>query len=241
MLLSLRAASATETLAIVGALLDACSSAALLSPLRPMNADLEVVSMPEILVLYYSRNGSTAELARHVCRGVESVQGAAAKLRTVPLVSAENEVPPKLVPDSGAPYATLDDLRGAAGLVMGSPTRFGNMAAPLKYFLDSTSSLWVSGALAGKPAGVFTSTQTLHGGQEATLLSMMVPLLHHGMYLVGIPYTERALSSTRGGGTPYGASHVAGSSDAVSLSDDEKSLAQTLGRRVAGLALRLQN
>jgi len=237
---SLRADSASETLTIVSALLDACSPAALLSRPQPTGAALEVAYMPEILVLYYSRNGSTAELARHVCRGVESVQGATAKLRTVPQVSAENEAPAKIVPDSGAPYATLDDLRNAAGLVMGSPTRFGNMAAPLKYFLDSTSSLWVSGALAGKPAGVFTSTQTMHGGQEATLLSMMVPLLHHGMYLVGIPYTERALSSTRGGGTPYGASHVVGPSDTVALTDDEKSLAQTLGRRVADLATHLQ-
>ncbi len=238
---SLRAADAQQTLALVRAMLDACAPAALLSPLRTLNPAPEVAYMPEILVLYYSRNGSTAELARQVCRGVESVQGATAKLRTVPLVSADNEAAPKLVPDGGAPYATLDDLRGAAGLVMGSPTRFGNMAAPLKYFLDSTSSLWVSGGLAGKPAGVFTSTQTMHGGQEATLLSMMVPLLHHGMYLVGIPYTERALSSTRGGGTPYGASHVAGSVDGASLSEDEKSLAQTLGRRVADLAMRLGN
>jgi len=237
---SLRAADAAETLNIVSTLLDACLPAALLSRPQPMSASLEVVDMAEILVLYYSRNGSTAELARHVCRGVESVQGATAKLRTVPLVSAENEAPLKAVPDSGAPYATLDDLRSAAGLVMGSPTRFGNMAAPLKYFLDNTSTLWVSGALAGKPAGVFTSTQTMHGGQEATLLSMMVPLLHHGMYLVGIPYTERALSSTRGGGTPYGASHVVGPSDTIALTDEEKSLAQTLGRRVADLAMHLE-
>ena len=220
-------------------MLDACSSAALVSRLRPLPTALEVQCMPEILVLYYSRNGATAELARHVCRGVESIRGAVAKLRTVPPVSAESESAPKPVPDSGAPYATLDDLRLAAGLVMGSPTRFGNMAAPLKYFLDGTSSLWVSGGLAGKPAGVFTSTQTLHGGQEATLLSMMLPLLHHGMYLVGIPYTERALSSTRAGGTPYGASHVAGSGDSISLSDEEKALAHALGRRVADLAVRL--
>ena len=196
--------------------------------------------MPEILVLYYSRNGSTAELARQVCRGVESVHGAAAKLRTVPPVSAVSEGPAKPVPEAGAPYATLEDLRSAAGLVMGSPTRFGNMAAPLKYFLDNTSSLWVSGGLSGKPAGVFTSTQTLHGGQEATLLSMMIPLLHHGMVLVGLPYTERALSSTRAGGTPYGASHVAGSGDSTTLSDEEKTLAHALGRRVAELAVRLQ-
>jgi NAD(P)H dehydrogenase (quinone) len=195
--------------------------------------------MTEILVLYYSRNGATAELARQACRGVESVAGAAAKLRTVPPVSAESERPPKLVPMTGAPYVTLDDLRNAHGLLLGSPTRFGNMAAPLKYFLDSTSSLWVSGALAGKPAGVFTSTQTLHGGQEATLLSMMLPLLHHGMYLVGLPYTERGLHQTRSGGTPYGASHVAGGQQEPALTEDERTLAQALGRRVASLAVLL--
>ena len=220
--------------------LDGRAPGKLVSPLRPLGAALEVRFMPDILVLYYSRNGSTAELARHVCRGVESVHGATAKLRTVSPVSAENEGPAKPVPASGAPYATLEDLRSAAGLVMGSPTRFGNMAAPLKYFLDNTSSLWVSGALAGKPAGVFTSTQTMHGGQETTLLSMMLPLLHHGMYLVGLPYTERALTTTRSGGTPYGASHVAGSSDSISLSEEERTLAHALGRRVAELATRLQ-
>ncbi len=196
--------------------------------------------MTEILVLYYSRNGSTAALARQVCRGVESVPGVAARLRTVPPVSAQSEEPPRPVPPSGPPYATLDDLRQTDGLVLGSPTRFGNMAAPLKYFLDGTSSLWLSGALAGKPAGVFTSTQSLHGGQEATLLSMMLPLLHHGMYLVGLPYTERALNETRSGGTPYGASHVAlGSPEAGALTEEEKALAQALGRRVAELAARL--
>ena len=195
--------------------------------------------MLEILVLYYSRNGATAELARQACRGVESVAGAAARLRTVPPISAENERPAQLVPVTGAPYATLEDLRAAQGLLLGSPTRFGNMAAPLKYFLDSTSSLWISGALAGKPAGVFTSTQTLHGGQEATLLSMMLPLLHHGMYLVGLPYTEQALRQTRSGGTPYGASHVAGTGDEPVLTDDERALAQALGKRVASLAARL--
>ncbi len=195
--------------------------------------------MTEILVLYYSRKGSTAELARHVCRGVESVPGAVAKLRTVPPVTAESEGPARPIPMTGPPYATLEDLRQADGLVLGSPTRFGNMAAPLKYFLDCTSSLWVSGALVGKPAAVFTSTQTIHGGQEATLLSMMLPLLHHGMYLVGLPYTERALNETRGGGTPYGASHVAGASDDSSLSEHERALAQALGRRVAALAARL--
>ena len=195
--------------------------------------------MTEILVLYYSRKGSTAELARQVCRGVESVAGVAAKLRTVPPVSAESERPTKLIPDSGPPYATLEDLRLTDGLILGSPTRFGNMAAPLKYFLDGTSSLWLSGELAGKPAGVFTSTQSMHGGQETTLLSMMMPLIHHGMYLVGIPYTERALSETRGGGSPYGASHVAGVQDDTTLAEHEKTLAQVLGKRVAALALTL--
>lgn len=197
-------------------------------------------SMTEILVVYYSRNGSTAELARQVCRGIEGIPGAIAKLRTVPPVSAENERPARPVPMSGPPYVTLDDLRHANGLVLGSPTRFGNMAAPLKYFVDCTSSLWLSGALAGKPAGVFTSTQTLHGGQESTLLSMMLPLLHHGMYLVGLPYTERALSETTGGGSPYGASHVAGPLEESSLTDHERALAQALGRRVAALAARLE-
>ncbi|HSY07468.1 MAG TPA: NAD(P)H:quinone oxidoreductase [Steroidobacteraceae bacterium] len=195
--------------------------------------------MADILVVYYSRSGSTAELARHVSRGIESVPGAAATLRTVAPVSAQSEGPAKPVPETGAPYATLDELRQCDGLILGSPTRFGNMAAPLKYFLDGTSSLWVSGALAGKPAGVFTSTQTTHGGQETTLVSMMLPLLHHGMFLVGIPYTERALNETRGGGTPYGASHVARSEDSTALSEDEKTLAQILGRRVAQLALAL--
>jgi NAD(P)H dehydrogenase (quinone) len=233
-------ASPAETLAVVSAALDVCASDKLVSRLRPFGAAVEVICMPEILVLYYSRNGATAELARHVCRGVESVHGAAAKLRTVPPVTAESEGPTRLVPASGAPYATLDDLRGAAGLVMGSPTRFGNMAAPLKYFLDSTSALWVSGGLSGKPAGVFTSTQSMHGGQETTLLSMMLPLLHHGMYIVGLPFTERGVNVTRTGGTPYGASHVAGASEAPTLSEDERALAHALGRRVASLAVRLE-
>src|SRR6201984_184163 len=195
--------------------------------------------MSEILVLYYSRGGATAELARHVCRGVETVAGASARLRTVPPVAAASEAPPRAVPAGGPPYATLEDLREMAGLVLGSPTRFGNMAAPLKHFLDGTGSLWLSGALAGKPAGVFTSTQTLHGGQETTLISMMWPLLHHGMYLVGLPYTEPALSETRSGGTPYGASHVGSAMRASVLTETEKSLAQALGRRVAELAVRL--
>jgi NAD(P)H dehydrogenase (quinone) len=195
--------------------------------------------MAEILVLYYSRDGSTAELARHVCRGIEAVARATSTLRTVPPVTAASEYPVKPVPESGPPYAGLEDLRRADGLILGSPTRFGNMAAPLKHFLDGTSSLWVSGELCGKPAGVFTSTQTLHGGQEATLLSMMLPLLHHGMYLVGLPYTEPSLTETASGGTPYGASHVAGARHARVLTDEECRLAQALGRRVASLAVRL--
>jgi len=195
--------------------------------------------MAEILVLYYSRSGATAELARQVCRGVESAASATARLRTVPAVTAESEAPAKPIPASGPPYATLDDLRETQGLVLGSPTRFGNMAAPLKHFLDGTGSLWLSGTLSGKPAGVFTSTQTLHGGQETTLVSMMLPLLHHGMYLVGLPYTEPALSETRSGGTPYGASHVGSGTNAPVLTEAEKLLAQALGRRVAELAVRL--
>ena len=196
--------------------------------------------MAEVLVLYYSRNGATAELARQVCRGIESVAGASARLRTVPAVTAVTATPAEQVPASGAPYATLDDLRETHALVLGSPTRFGNMAAPLKLFLDGTGSLWLAGALAGKPAGVFTSTQTLHGGQETTLLSMLLPLLHHGMYIVGLPYTERALSETRAGGTPYGASHFAAAGGAPILTAEEKTLAQALGKRVAALAVRLQ-
>jgi NAD(P)H dehydrogenase (quinone) len=197
--------------------------------------------MAEILVLFYSRKGSTAELARQVCRGIESVPGARARLRTVPQVTTVIEQPEPPVPSEGPPFATHDDLRQCDGLVMGSPTRFGNMAAPLKYFLDGTSALWASGALAGKPAGVFTSTQTMHGGQETTLMSMMMPLLHHGMYIVGLPYTEAALTQTRSGGTPYGASHVVGAGASGKLTDDERVLAALLGKRVAELAVRLGN
>ena len=196
--------------------------------------------MNEILILYYSRQGSTAALARQICRGVEGVAGMRARLRTVPPVAATVDRPEPAVPDEGPPYATHTDLVECCGLILGSPTRFGNMAAPLKYFLDGTGALWLSGTLAGKPAGVFTSTQTMHGGQETTLVSMMLPLLHHGMYLVGIPYTERALNESRSGGSPYGASHVAVTASGVgALSDDEKTLAQALGRRVAALAVRL--
>jgi NAD(P)H dehydrogenase (quinone) len=194
----------------------------------------------EILVLFYSRKGATAELARQVCRGVESVAGARARLRTVPAVASVVEAPQPPVPAEGPPYATHADLRECDGLVMGSPTRFGNMAAPLKFFLDGTSALWVGGALAGKPAAVFTSTQTLHGGQETTLLSMMLPLLHHGMVIVGLPYTDTALSTTRAGGSPYGASHFAGDDTQPRLTDDERALAVHLGRRVAELAVKLR-
>ena len=194
--------------------------------------------MSEVLVLYYSRHGATAELARQVVRGVESVPGVTARLRTVPAVSPVTEATEPSVPTDGAPYASHDELRDCDGLVLGSPTRFGAMAAPLKYFLDGTSSLWLNGALDRKPAAVFTSTSTQHGGQESTLISMMLPLLHHGMYIVGLPFTAPALSRTTSGGSPYGASHVAGTHGGpVRLSDDEKELARLLGRRVAELAL----
>jgi NAD(P)H dehydrogenase (quinone) len=195
--------------------------------------------MPEILVLYYSRHGSTAELANLVARGVEEVPGMQARLRTVPAVSTVTEAVEDSIPPSGPLYASLEDLRECAGLVLGSPTRFGNMAAPLKYFLDGTSSLWLSGVLAGKPAGVFTSTSTLHGGQESTLLSMMLPLLHHGMFIVGLPYTEEAVSATQSGGTPYGASHWAGAQGSRAITDHERHLARALGKRVADVAKKL--
>ncbi len=194
--------------------------------------------MHQILVLYYSRQGSTAALARQVCRGVETIAGMQARLRTVAPIGASG--PESAVPNEGPPYATHEDLIGCAGLILGSPTRFGNMAAPLKHFLDGTSGLWLSGALADKPAAVFTSTQTMHGGQEATLISMMLPLLHHGMFLVGLPYTEQALTATQSGGTPYGASHVAGLSGQGTLSQAEGDLARALGARVARLASRLK-
>lgn len=192
--------------------------------------------MAEILVLYYSRHGATAEMARYIARGVEKINGMQARLRTVPAVSANTEVTEETIPTAGAPYASLEDLKTCTGLVLGSPTRFGNMAAPLKYFLDQTGSLWLSGVLANKPAGVFTSTSTLHGGQETTLLSMMLPLLHHGMLIVGLPYTEAALHTTRSGGTPYGASHAAGSNKQAPLTAEEKTLCQALGARVAQVA-----
>lgn len=195
--------------------------------------------MAEVLVLFYSRKGSTAALARQVCRGIELVPGASARLRTVPPLTTVTEALQPPVPDDGPPYVSIDDLRDCDGLVLGSPTRFGNMAAPLKHFIDGTSTLWVSGALAGKPAAVFTSTQTMHGGQETTLLSMMLPLLHHGMIIVGIPYTEAALTHTTTGGSPYGASHVVGTQTQPRLSQDEQVLAQLLGRRIAEIAVKL--
>lgn len=192
-----------------------------------------------VLILYYSTYGATAAMARQVARGVEQ-SGLEARLRTVPGVSPTPEATAPPVPDSGAPYCTLDDLADCAGLALGSPTRFGNMAAALKYFLDGTSGLWMKAALAGKPAGVFTSTGSLHGGQETTLTSMMLPLLHHGMLITGLPYTEPELTRTSTGGTPYGPSHVAGLDNQQPLSDDEKALCQALGRRLAATAAALE-
>jgi NAD(P)H dehydrogenase (quinone) len=197
--------------------------------------------MAEILILYYSRHGSVAEMARLIARGVEKAPGMTARLRTVPEVSAQTEAVADTIPARGDPYVTLDDLRACAGLALGSPTRFGNMDASLKYFLDSTSPLWLSGSLIGKPAAVFTSTGSLHGGQESTLLSMMLPLLHHGMLLLGIPYSEAALSHTRSGGTPYGASHYAGPEGKLPLTEEEKKLCHALGERLARTTALLTN
>ncbi|MBK1694427.1 NAD(P)H:quinone oxidoreductase type IV [Chromatium weissei] len=194
--------------------------------------------MNYILVLYYSRYGATAEMAKHIARGVEA-GGLEARLRTVPAVSALCEATEDSIPASGAPYADHEDLRHCVGLALGSPTRFGNMAAPMKYFLDSTSGLWLAGALAGKPAGVFTSTSSLHGGQESTLLSMMLPLLHHGMLITGLPYSEPALIHTTSGGTPYGPSHVAGANNQLPISEEERQLCHALGQRLAMTAIRL--
>jgi NAD(P)H dehydrogenase (quinone) len=195
----------------------------------------------EILVLYYSRFGATLALAREICEGIDSVPGAAARLRTVPAVSTVTTASEEAIPPDGPPFVSKVDLKECAGLVMGSPTRFGNMAAPLKYFLDGTGSEWMSGTLCGKPAGVFTSTSSLHGGQETTLLTMALPLIHHGMLLVGIPYTESALSTTTTGGSPYGASHVTWNRDSDKLADEERELAKALGRRVATIAAKLNS
>jgi NAD(P)H dehydrogenase (quinone) len=195
---------------------------------------------PYILVLFYSRSGATFAMAKQIARGIEQVQGIEARLRTVPAVSATIEASEPNIPTEGAIYCTESDMKNCAGLILGSPTRFGNMAAPMKYFLDGTSNLWVNGDLINKPAAVFTSTSTLHGGQESTLLSMMLPLLHHGMLITGIPYSEASLSSTTTGGSPYGASHLASGTHPQILSDDEISLCQALGKRVAHIALQLE-
>ena len=195
--------------------------------------------LPYILVLYYSRTGQTAEMASQIARGVARESGIEARVRTGPPVSPDTDSSLPPVPDQGAPYATTEDLANCSGLAIGSPTRFGNMAAPLKYFLDGTGDLWLNGRLAGKPAGAFTSTGSLHGGQEATLLTMLIPLLHHGMVLCGIPYTEKALSQTQTGGTPYGPSHWAGTGEQQPVSEDEKALCQSFGQRLAQLARKL--
>lgn len=197
--------------------------------------------MPEILVLYYSRGGSVARLARQIARGIGEVDRMSARIRTVPPVSAVTQSAAPPVPEDGAPYVEPRDLVECAGLALGSPTRFGNMAAPVKYWLDGLVGEWTSGTLVGKPAAVFTSTATMHGGQESTLLTMMVPLLHHGCVLMGIPYTEPALSTTRSGGTPYGASHVAGNSDDPQPTDEEAQLARALGRRLATLVAKVSS
>ncbi len=193
----------------------------------------------DILVLYYSRTGSTAQLARLVARGIEEVPGMRARLRQVPPVAPVTEIALPPEPEEGAPYVQKNDLLECIGLAMGSPTRFGNMAAPLKYFLDSTGTEWANGALVGKPAALFTSTSSMHGGQESTLLTMALPLLHHGMLLLGLPYTEPALSTTQTGGTPYGASHVAGGKGENPISEHERELARALGRRLADTARKL--
>ena len=194
----------------------------------------------EILVAFHSRHGATAELARQICRGIESVEDAMATLRSVPDVSSESERAVRAVPAEGAPFVSLDDLRRCDGLLLGSPTRFGNMAAPVKHFLDSTSALWADGSLIGKPAGVFTGSSSLHGGQESTLLSMMVPLMHHGMLIVGVPFAQQELSTTRSGGTPYGASHFTPYGNAPALTTEEIAIARAQGARVAEIALALK-
>lgn len=197
--------------------------------------------MKQVLVLYYSRHGATAEMARLIARGVETIEGVEALLRTVPGVSEVCETTQASVPDKGAPYVTIDELKSCDALALGSPTRFGNMASPLKYFLDKTSGLWMSGSLVGKPAGVFTSTSSMHGGQETTLLSMMIPLLHHGMLISGLPYSESELLTTTSGGTPYGPSHVAGAQSDQALTQEEKTLCTALGKRLASLSTMLSN
>lgn len=194
---------------------------------------------PYILVLYYSRYGATAKLAQFIARGVESIEGIEAKIRTVPMVSTTCEAVDKPIPEEGPPFVTLDDLRHCQGLALGSPTRFGNMAAPMKHFLDTTSSLWLSGELVNKPACVFSSSSSMHGGQETTLISMMIPLFHHGMVLMGVPYTEQELTTTQTGGTPYGVTHVAGAENDKPISTEETALAKYQGSRLAKAALLL--
>src|SRR3990167_6826919 len=194
---------------------------------------------PYILVLYYSLKGNTAKMAEYITRGIEMIDGIEAKIRTVPAVSPKTESSEPTIPSEGPPYATLDDLKNCAGLALGSPTRFGNMAAALKYFLDGTGGLWQTGALINKPASCFTSTASLHGGQETTILSMQLPLLHHGMIIVGVPYSETNLFTTTGGGTPYGPSHMAGGNSDQPISDAEKTICMTLGKRLATVALKL--
>lgn len=195
--------------------------------------------MNEILILYYSQGGAVRNMAQLIARGVESIPGATARIRTVPKVSANCEATEPDIPASGDPYVELKDLEECAGLALGSPTRFGNMAAPMKYFLDGTTSLWLKGAMIDKAAAVFTSSGSMHGGNESTLLTMMLPLMHHGMIMVGLPYSEPALSSTTSGGTPYGASHIAGSMDDRIITEDEKKLCIALGKRLAQIALKL--
>jgi NAD(P)H dehydrogenase (quinone) len=195
--------------------------------------------MTEILVLYYSAGGSVREMAQLVARGIHQIAGASARVRTVPPVAPRTQVAEPPVPDAGAPYVELADLEQCAGLALGSPTRFGNMAAPLKYFLDTTGALWAKGTLVGKPAAVFTSTASLHGGQETTLTSMMLPLLHHGMLIVGLPYTLAEVNHTASGGTPYGASHWAGPNDEKPITDDERALCIALGKRLAETVVKL--
>jgi len=195
--------------------------------------------MQEILVLYYSQGGAVRDMAQLIARGIESVKGVKARIRTVPKVSTNCEATEADIPATGAPYAELKDLQECIGLALGSPTRFGNMAAPMKYFLDGSVSLWLEGALIGKPAAVFTSTGSMHGGNETTLLTMMLPLMHHGMLMVGLPYSEPALASTSSGGTPYGASHIGGSADDRAITDDERKLCIALGKRLAETAMKL--
>lgn len=197
--------------------------------------------MPQLLVLYYSRHGATEKMAQLIARGAEEVANIEAMIRTVPEISTVCEATESDIPDSGSPYVTLDELKHCDALALGSPSRFGNMAAPLKYFIDSTSSLWLPGAMSGKPAAVFTASSSLHGGQESTLLSMMVPLLHHGMLITGIPYTETDLHTTHSGGTPYGASHFSGQDGKNIISAEEKRLCRALGKRLAEMCVKLRN